>query len=117
MNFVVDDIATLTRSGFDPETLKQRFESRSATVGVIGLGYVGLPLVKAINAGGFRVTGFDIDRDKVAQLRSGRSYIRTVSSESLCEMIDNGRFRATVDFAKTTAMDAILICVPDATQS
>ncbi len=112
MNFVTDDIATLNRKGFDLETLKQGFAERTATVGVIGLGYVGLPPAKAINAGGFRVTGFDIDRDKVAQLEAGKSYLRTVPSEAIREMVDGGRFHATVDFAETAAMDAILICVP-----
>ncbi len=79
---------------------------------MIGFGYVGLPLAKAFNASGFRVIGFDVDRDKVAQLESGRSYIRTVSSDTLQEMVDSGRFRATVDFADIEALDAILICVP-----
>jgi UDP-N-acetyl-D-glucosamine dehydrogenase len=98
--------------GIDVEDLRRRFSEGAAKIGVIGLGYVGLPLVKAFNAGGYLVTGFDVDRDKVAQLQSGRSYIRTVPSDAIREMVDGGRFHATVDFAETAAMDAILICVP-----
>ncbi len=99
-------------TGGDVEALRLGFAERSAKIGVIGLGYVGLPLVKAFNASGFRVVGFDIDRDKVAQLQSGKSYIRTVPSDTVREMVDSGRFRATVDFADIAALDAILICVP-----
>ncbi len=104
--------ASQVSEGLDLEALKRGFAACTAKVGVIGLGYVGLPLVKAFSASGFRVVGFDIDQDKVAQLQAGRSYIRTVSSDAIKEMIDGGRFRATVDFAETAAMDAILICVP-----
>ncbi len=104
--------ASRVSENLDFEALKQGVGLRTATVGVIGLGYVGLPLAKAINAGGFRVTGFDIDREKVARLQSGRSYIRTVPSEAIREMVDSGRFRASADFAEFEALDVILICVP-----
>ncbi len=90
----------------------RRFEARDAKVGVVGLGYVGLPLVKAFNARGFQVTGFDVDQRKVTQLQAGESYIRMIPASAIGEMVDSGRFRATVDFAETGAMDAILICVP-----
>ena len=112
MSKATEIAASQSSDTLDLEALKQGFWSHSAAVGVIGLGYVGLPLVKAFNAGGFPVTGFDIDRDKVTQLQSGRSYIRTVPSETIREMIDSGRFGATVDFAEIAAMDAVLICVP-----
>ena len=99
-------------AGVEVEALRLGFAGRRAKVGVLGLGYVGLPLVKAFNAGGFPVTGFDIDREKVAQLEAGESYIRMIPSSVVREMVDGGRFHATVDFAETAAMDAILICVP-----
>ena len=97
--------------GPDVAALMRRFEARDAKVGVIGLGYVGLPLVSAFSARGFQVTGFDVDRRKVAQLEAGESYIRMIPASTVREMVDSGRFRATVDFADTGAMDAILICV------
>ena len=112
MSKAVEITVAQVSKGLDLEALKQGLAERTAKVGVIGLGYVGLPLVKAFNGSGFRVTGFDIDRDKVAQLQSGRSYIRSVPSDAIGEMIDSGRFSATVDFADVEALDAILICVP-----
>ena len=93
--------ASQVSENLDFEALKQSFEFRKATVGVIGLGYVGLPLVKAFNASEFRVTGFDIDRDKIARLQSGRSYIRTVPSVAIREMIDSGRFGAKIVTVQT----------------
>ncbi len=100
------------RDGLDIEALKRRFTERSAKVGIIGLGYVGLPLVKAFNAGGFHVTGFDVDAEKVRQLEAGRSYIRHIPSSEIEDLVAHGRFRPTTDFSKIRAMDAILICVP-----
>jgi UDP-N-acetyl-D-glucosamine dehydrogenase len=98
--------------GVDIAARKQRFTERGAKVGVVGLGYVGLPLVKAFGARGFLVTGFDVDAEKVRQLEAGRSYIRHIPSSVVQELIDGGRFRATTDFSHIGAMDAILICVP-----
>ena len=112
MNEVAETTASQVSQGFDLEALKRGFEGRTATVGVIGLGYVGLPLVKAFNASGFPVTGFDVDREKIAQLEAGASYIRTIPSSAVREMVDGGRFHATAEFAEIAAMDAILICVP-----
>ncbi len=92
--------------------LKQGVAERTAKVGVIGLGYVGLPLVKAFNASGFQVIGFDVDRDTVALLQSGRSYNGTVPSNTIRKMIESGRFRATVDFADIETLGALLVCAP-----
>ncbi|MBN1441322.1 MAG: nucleotide sugar dehydrogenase [Planctomycetes bacterium] len=94
------------------EELKQRIEGRQAEVGVIGLGYVGMPLVQAFHAAGFPVTGFDVDRAKVEALAAGRSYIDAVSTEQVREMVAGGRFRATDDFADLERMHAIIVCVP-----
>ena len=86
-----------------------RFE---ASVGVIGLGYVGLPLVQTFAARGFRVVGFDVDAEKVERLNAGESYIRHIPAETIARLNDTGRFTATVDFDGLAEMDAILICVP-----
>jgi UDP-N-acetyl-D-glucosamine dehydrogenase len=92
--------------------LAARLAARNAAIGVIGLGYVGLPLARAAGSKGFRVTGFDIDPAKVEMLRAGRSYIRHVPAASLAALAEKGLFAATADFGRLTEMDAILICVP-----
>jgi UDP-N-acetyl-D-glucosamine dehydrogenase len=88
------------------------FTGRQATVGVIGLGYVGLPLVRAFGEKGFPVVGFDIDTAKVKALNSGQSYIRQIPSSAIKALRAGGKFRATEDFAELKQADAILICVP-----
>ena len=94
------------------ETLLQRLESRTATVGVVGLGYVGLPLAMAMSGGGFTTLGFDIDPAKVETLNSGSSYIEAVPGSLLGNALKAERFRATGDFSELAACDAIIICVP-----
>ena len=94
------------------EALHRRFVAREATIGVIGLGYVGLPLVGAILGSGFAVLGFDIDAEKVAQLNAGRSYIRHIPDATVAGWRLGGRFNAVADFARLREVDAILICVP-----
>ena len=91
--------------------LKTRFETREARIGVIGLGYVGLPLALLYAEAKFRVTGFDIDQHKVATLNSGGSYIRRIPPTEIQAARSQG-FCATADFAGLTEMDAIIICVP-----
>ena len=85
---------------------------RKAHVGVIGLGYVGLPLAMTVARGGFTVTGFDIDPQKMVAIEAGRSYIEAVSDEVLTAETQAGRFRATDDFTGLGACDVIVICVP-----
>jgi UDP-N-acetyl-D-glucosamine dehydrogenase len=92
--------------------LKQKIESRKAKVGVIGLGYVGLPLAVEFAKAGFDVTGFDVDASKVTELNAGRSYILDVKSEEVAEGVKTGRLRATTDMSKLADMDAVDICVP-----
>jgi UDP-N-acetyl-D-glucosamine dehydrogenase len=98
------------------KTMKKAFlakvEKRTAVVGVVGLGYVGLPLAIEFNRAGFRVVGLDVDSDKVKLLRKGKSYIRHISGDRIRELCDSGRFEATADFAKSRECDAVLICVP-----
>ncbi|WP_087881193.1 nucleotide sugar dehydrogenase [Nitrobacter vulgaris] len=89
-----------------------RFRSREAVVGVIGLGYVGLPLCLAIAESGSRVIGFDIDPEKPALLAKGQSYIKHIEAKKIVSANQTGRFQATSDFSRLREADAILICVP-----
>ena len=102
----------MTTQPVDVETLHRRFCAREAVVGVIGLGYVGLPLVGAIAASGFSVLGFDIDAEKVALLNDGRSYIRHIPDATIAALVEKRRVRAVSDFARLAEVDAVLICVP-----
>ncbi|MCW5752409.1 MAG: nucleotide sugar dehydrogenase [Alphaproteobacteria bacterium] len=104
--------ATGAETGPEIDRLVALYADRKATVGVVGLGYVGLPLVKALSARGFRTIGFDIDRRKVDQLNAGKSYIRHIPSELVADIVAGGRFLATADFSRIKDADAILICVP-----
>ena len=87
-------------------------DARSLTIGVIGLGYVGLPLTHVFWQSGLKVLGFDIDAAKVEKLSCGKSYINHFSAEKVEAMTASGRFRATSDFNALIEADAILICVP-----
>jgi UDP-N-acetyl-D-glucosamine dehydrogenase len=93
-------------------TLKDKIGNRSARVGVIGLGYVGLPLATEFAKSGFDVIGFDIDAAKVADINAGRSYIPDVRSDDMAASVRDGRLRATTDMSHLRDMDAIDICVP-----
>lgn len=92
--------------------LIKKIESRQARLGVIGLGYVGLPLAVEFARAGFGVVGYDVDERKVAELKAGRSYIPDVSSEHLAEVVKSGKFVATTDPSKLGDCDVIDICVP-----
>jgi UDP-N-acetyl-D-glucosamine dehydrogenase len=91
--------------------LKQRIESREARIGIVGMGYVGLPLALLFSAERFRITGFDIAENKVSTLNSGGSYIVRISPESIQEAQKAG-FHATSDYSEVASMDAVIICVP-----
>jgi UDP-N-acetyl-D-glucosamine dehydrogenase len=91
--------------------LQARIEARQAKVGIIGLGYVGLPLALLYSEQKFPVTGFDIDQRKVDTLASGGSYIFRITPAEIGAAKSNG-FKATADYSQITAMDAIIICVP-----
>ena len=92
--------------------LTEKIKSRKARLGIIGLGYVGLPLVLNFRKAGFRVTGFDIDKNKIDCLKKGRSYIKYIDVSPLLQKGSNGKFSATDDFSKLARMDCIIICVP-----
>jgi UDP-N-acetyl-D-glucosamine dehydrogenase len=93
-------------------SLKDKIRERSARVGVIGLGYVGLPLAVEFAKKGFDVTGFDVDASKIEAINEGRSYILDVKTEDVNACVAAGRLRATSDMSQLREMDAIDICVP-----
>jgi UDP-N-acetyl-D-glucosamine dehydrogenase len=92
--------------------LKEKLEQRQANIGVIGLGYVGLPLAVEFARAGFDVTGFDVDDAKVSDINAGRSYILDVRTEDVAKCVNAGKLRATTDMSKLGEMDAVDICVP-----
>ncbi len=89
----------------------QRLQDRSAAIGIIGLGYVGLPLSLLLSEAGFKVTGFDIDQRKIDSLQAGKSYIFRIPSEEIQSVRSKG-FTATADFSQLTTQDVIILCVP-----
>ena len=93
-------------------SLLERIRSRQARVGIIGLGYVGLPLAVEFAKCGFNVTGFDVDSEKVNAIHAGRSYIPDVPAEELAAVVASGHLHATTDMSHLGEMDAIDICVP-----
>ncbi|HSK65138.1 MAG TPA: nucleotide sugar dehydrogenase [Pyrinomonadaceae bacterium] len=94
------------------DELISRITNREFQVGVIGLGYVGLPLLVEFAGKGFTATGFEVDESKAAQINEGRSYIGDVPSHKLKEQVESKRLRATTDFDHLAECDAIIICVP-----
>jgi len=92
--------------------LEEKIEGRTVVIGVIGLGYVGLPLAVSFLRVGVRVLGFDIDKEKIASISQGESYLTTLSSRDLSRYVEEGIFSATADFSRLSRPDAILICVP-----
>ena len=94
------------------DSLMGRITGTTAKVGVIGMGYVGLPLAVAAWHAGFDVTGVDIDDSKVQALNAGKTYIGRIDDALVTEMVASGRFRATTDFSALRECDVIPICVP-----
>lgn len=92
--------------------LAQKIADKSALVGIIGLGYVGLPLISAFTNAGFKCLGFDVDPEKVRLLKSGQSYIKHISSERVADWINRGVLDPTSDMTRLAEADALLICVP-----
>ncbi|MEZ5065318.1 MAG: nucleotide sugar dehydrogenase [bacterium] len=93
-------------------TLLTKLSDRTATVGVIGLGYVGLSLAAEFVRAGYRVIGIDINAEKIEKLASGRSYVMDVPSEDIAEFVNSGRLVPSSDYARVDEMDAMSICVP-----
>jgi UDP-N-acetyl-D-glucosamine dehydrogenase len=94
------------------EELRGRIESRDARIGVIGLGYVGLPLALEFVRAGFRVTGIDLNADKIRVLSDGRSYIEDVPAADVAAAVKSGRFTPTTDSVALASLDVVNICVP-----
>jgi UDP-N-acetyl-D-glucosamine dehydrogenase len=92
--------------------LSPKIQNGSAIVGVIGLGYVGLPLMHAFHNAGFHVVGFDVDPKKIAALRRGENYLKHLGPNMVKEMVSAGRFDVTDDFARLAEPDVIISCVP-----
>jgi len=98
--------------GETAESLIGKFENREAHVGVVGLGYVGLPLAVEFAETGFPVLGFEVSETKVEALGRGVSYVQDIPSDRLAAAVESGRLKATLDFARLNEPDAICICVP-----
>jgi UDP-N-acetyl-D-glucosamine dehydrogenase len=96
----------------EQQVLLDKFADKTAVIGVVGLGYVGLPLAVAFAEAGFSVIGVDVAEDKVAKLNAGTSYIIDLSSERLKTIVDNGKFKATTDYQALQEADAVSLCVP-----
>jgi UDP-N-acetyl-D-glucosamine dehydrogenase len=94
------------------QNLLKAIEGRSAHIAVVGLGYVGLPLARAMVGAGFRVTGFDIDPQKVRMLNAGAPYLKHLGPDLALQLRDSGRFTPTCNEADLAAADAIILCVP-----
>ena len=92
--------------------LKNKIENRDAQIGVIGLGYVGLPLAMEFVRAGFHVTGIDVDQEKVKKLNRGENYIQDIKDESVKNAVEMNQLFATSDFSVIQNLDAIFICVP-----
>jgi len=92
--------------------LREAIDTKTATIGVIGLGYVGLPLLNAFISAGYRTLGFDVDQNKIDALQSGRSYIKHIDSATVAEWMQKRQLDATADVSRLGEADVLLICVP-----
>lgn len=102
----------MNNPGSQAQRLIGRIESGDAVVGIVGLGYVGLPLVEAMADAGLRVLGFDVSAPVVEQLNGGRSHVEDVPSDTVAALVEAGRFEATTDMGRLAECDAVSICVP-----
>ena len=94
------------------EVLKHQIAARTACVGVVGLGYVGLPLAVEFATAGFAVTGIDLAQSKVERINAGDSYVQDVAAAAMAELVDRGKLCATTDFSVIRELDTVNICVP-----
>ena len=94
------------------QDLEKAIADKSAVVGVIGLGYVGLPLIQAFTQAGFHCMGFDVDQAKVDALAAGRSYIKHIRSATVADWIENKKLEPTADMSRLGEADVLLVCVP-----
>src|SRR5512141_1246517 len=94
------------------QQLLRRLDERTARIGIIGLGYVGLPLAVAFAEAGFSVSGLDVSADKVSMLNGGTSYIPDIPTEQLAPLAKSGKLRATTNYDDLREVDAVSVCVP-----
>src|SRR5690349_21398428 len=94
------------------EALSQKITTKTARVGIVGLGYVGLPLAVEYAKAGFTVTGIDLIESKVARINAGDSYVQDVTSAEVDALVKDGKLKATTDFSVIAELDTINICVP-----
>ncbi len=106
------DVQTEIEIDATAKMLEEKIKSRTARVGVVGLGYVGLPLAVEFAKAGFDVTGIDINEEKARRVNAGDSYVGDISSETLAPLVKSGKLRATTDFAAVLELDTINIAVP-----
>lgn len=92
--------------------LQEKIAGKTAVIGVIGLGYVGLPLIRAFTRAGFKTMGFDVDQTKVDKLKAGKSYIKHIDSAAISKLINDKVFEPTADMGRLGEADCIIICVP-----
>lgn len=92
--------------------LEEKIRARTARVGIVGLGYVGLPLAVEFAKAGFSVTGIDVSDSKVARVNAGDSYVGDITSDSLAPLVESGKLSATSDFSAVADLDTVNICVP-----
>lgn len=96
----------------EAKELHKKFENKTAVIGIVGLGYVGLPLVRAVHHAGYPVIGFDIDDNKVQMLKRGENYLHHLGDDMTRELSQSKRFEPTSDAARLKEADAIILCVP-----
>jgi len=110
MNLNVSNI--LKKEPSEDTALQSKIETRQARIGVLGLGYVGLPLAVEFGKSGFSVAGFEVDPSRIRTLLEGRSHIADVPSEEVRILLEKKRFTVTTNFSRLGAMDVVIICVP-----
>ena len=106
----MSSVPTETQSS--AKLLEEKIRTRQAKVGIVGLGYVGLPLAVEFAKAGFTVTGIDLSDLKIAQVNAGDSYIGDISSATLAPLVKSGKLKATSDFSVVRDLDTVNICVP-----
>ena len=92
--------------------LHDAISSKQAIIGIVGLGYVGLPLASALHSGGLTILGFDVDESKIASLEQGRNYLKHLGSDLTINLSKSDRFNATADFSRLQEIDVVIVCVP-----
>src|SRR5579862_4393311 len=92
--------------------LVEKIHNRTAKVGIVGLGYVGLPLAVEFAHAGFSVTGIDVQDSKVSRVNAGDSYVQDIPAATLEKLVEEGKLRATTDFSVIQELDTVNICVP-----